>query len=271
MDYVYTNKILKKIGILMGKKQDLSKIDDWIREEYDRNTQRIEDNLSNDGSFDPDKINSKILYHRIQMQILEQEERQKKMDAEKQMQKKARLHQTQKWACIFTMILTTTFMVSMTSEAARAHLKNALEYFLSDETNEVHEKELAARQEIQKKIGIPVPILQYKPKGEEIFEYDIKLENNAATIKYQCENITINLYMINTDKTKPNNQSKNGKKIKNISVMSGALTIPVEEIKNQENKEPSYSAQWNYEKGYYRLIGTSNKEEFLEIVEYICF
>lgn len=255
----------------MGKKQDLSKMDNWIRNEYERNTQRIEDNLSKDGSFDPDKINSKILYHRIQMQILEQEELKKKMDIEKQMQRRAKLHQMQKWTCILTMLLITTFTVSMTSEAARAHLKNAFEYITGDESNALHKKELSVRQEIQKEIGIPVPILQYKPKGKKIFKYNIELEKNAATIKYQCENITINLYMINTDKMEVNNQTKSGKKIKDISVMRGSFTIPVEETKNLENKELSYSAQWNYEKGYYRLTGTSNKKEFLKIVEYICF
>ena len=50
----------------MGKNLKFDKLNEWIKAEYDRETKKIEDSLSNDGSFDPDKIDSEELFQRIQ-------------------------------------------------------------------------------------------------------------------------------------------------------------------------------------------------------------
>ncbi|MCI9547282.1 MAG: DUF4367 domain-containing protein [Lachnospiraceae bacterium] len=255
----------------MGKKQDLSKMDNWIRNEYERNTQRIEDNLSKDGSFDPDKINSKILYHRIQMQILEQEELKKKMDIEKQMQRRAKLHQMQKWTCILTMLLITTFTVSMTSEAARAHLKNAFEYITGDESNDEQEKELVACQEIQKELDIPVPTLIFRPGKQTGFKYNIDHDNATAIIEYECEDTIITLHLAHENKIDVNTETTQEKPIKNINIMHGTLSVPIQKITISENKETFFSSQWKYKKGYYKLSGNVTEKEFIKILKYTYF
>ena len=42
----------------MGKNSKFDKLNEWIKAEYDRETEEIEESLSNDGSFDPNRIDS---------------------------------------------------------------------------------------------------------------------------------------------------------------------------------------------------------------------
>ena len=56
----------KRDGTKMRKNFKFDKLDEWIKAEYDRETKEIEDSLSDDGSFDPNKIDSQELYQRIQ-------------------------------------------------------------------------------------------------------------------------------------------------------------------------------------------------------------
>lgn len=67
----------------MGKRDKFDELDKRLRAEYDRKIQEIEDDLSDDGSFDSDRINSEMLYQRIQERIREREEEKEKIQREK--------------------------------------------------------------------------------------------------------------------------------------------------------------------------------------------
>ena len=66
----------------MGKNLKFDNLNEWINGEYDRETKKIEDSLSNDGSFDPDKKDSEELFQCIQSRIREKEEQEIKSEVQ---------------------------------------------------------------------------------------------------------------------------------------------------------------------------------------------
>lgn len=275
----------RRDGVQMGKKRKVNRLDDWLREEYDRKTQEIEDNLSKDGSFDPDRIDGDALYQRIMEKIQEEEGKQEKIKLEKRGKKKVDIYQVGKWVAVFFVSLTGVFLLSMTSEANRTYFKHTVQYMMGDEvvlkmgnneeegkkSAEIREEELIARQEIEEKVGVPVPILRYEPKGRVGFRYNIELGNTTATIEYQYRDVILNLRMINNNKTEVYGLTAHGKNIKEIEMLEGLVTVPIQRIKAPGDKEPTYAAYWEYEGGHYQLSGKIEEQEFLEILKCIFY
>lgn len=268
----------------MKKEHKFDKLDDWIKQEYEHGTQRIEDNLSKDGSFDPDQIDSEALYRRIQMQIHE-EKYKKKIDVEKQLPKKRHTRLIRKRASIFIIALASILLAGMTSKANRSYLKHKILYLAQDEVavesenqkkqnnklNMESEKELLARQDIQQKLGISIPFFQYKPSKLKEITYNINHKDSTATVIYRFSDTIISLYVDNNDKENQHDKNNPEKTIKRITAMDGLLTIPVQKLKISADKKISFSAEWIYDKKHYLLIANTKEKEFYKIVKSICY
>lgn len=266
-------------GVRMGKRDKFDELDKRLRAEYDRKIQEIEDDLSDDGSFDSDRINSEMLYQRIQERIREREEEKEKIQREK----KKRWYRVERVAVVSVVTVVGIFLASMTSEANRTYLGDRIRYLMGDEVVvrvrgddaqenvENEEKERAAYQEIEEEIGIPVPILKYRPNTENIFEYKIIHENSMGMIEYQYDDIFLNLWMANHNRAETSGIVAHGKKIKEVDVMEDTITISVYEIKDKTDIKSTYAAQWEYREGYYQLSGKIEEKEFIEIVKNICY
>lgn len=268
----------------MGKKNRFDKLDELLQEEYDREVRTIEENLSNDGSFDPSRIDSEALYLRIQEEIKAREEAKKKSEEEekeKKREKRERVWHVMRQAAIFIIVLLVgIFGASMSSEAYRSRLNDKIQYLRGNEV--VHriggdggdsmvqgdEEELQAYQQIKDGIGIPVPYLIYKKNIEKAFKYDI-IDEGTSMIKYQYGDVILRLYMANKDRTDISGTVFHGKKVKEVEIMGGLVTVPIQEIKDETDVKASFAAQWEYENGYYQLSGKMEEKEFIEIVENI--
>ncbi len=263
----------------MGKRDKFDELDKRLRAEYDRKIQEIEDDLSDDGSFDSDRINSEMLYQRIQERIREREEEKEKIQREK----KKRWYRVERVAVVSVVTVVGIFLASMTSEANRTYLGDRIRYLMGDEVvvrvrsdeeqknMESEEKERAAYREIEEQIGISIPIFKYGAGAENSFEYEILHENAIAMIKYQYDDLVLFLWMVNKNRAETSGVVLHGKKIKEVDVMEGLLTIPIQEIKDTTDLKPTYAAQWEYQNGYYQLIGKIEEKEFIEIVKNICY
>ncbi len=266
-------------GVRMGKRDKFDELDKRLRAEYDRKIQEIEDDLSDDGSFDSDRINSEMLYQRIQERIREREEEKEKIQREK----KKRWYRVERVAVVSVVTVVGIFLASMTSEANRTYLGDRIRYLMGDEVvvrvrgdeeqknTENEEKEKVAYREIEEQIGIPVPVFRYKPSAEDTFEYEILHEDAIVMIKYQYNDIFLTLWMINKNRAETIEVAAHGKKISEVDVMEGVLTIPIQEIKDTIDFESTYAAQWEYKEGYYQLSGKVEEKEFIEIVKNICY
>ena len=180
-------------------------------------------------------------------------------------------------------ILVGSFLATMTSEANRTYIGDRIRYLVgnevivrvggSDGNGEIgsEEKELLAYQEIQEKMGIPVPVLNYGPGVRNSFEYNFLHGDSIAAIKYKYGDMTLDLCMINKSRTEKSVMAFHGKIIKEVEVMGGILVIPVQKIKDTTDFESEFAAQWEYKDGYYQLSGKIGEKEFIEVVENISY
>ena len=270
----------------MGKKNRFDKLDELLQEEYDREVRTIEENLSNDGSFDPSRIDSEALYLRIQEEIKAREEAKKKSEEEKKekkWEKRERVWHVMRQAAIFIIVLLVgIFGASMTSEAYRSRLGDKIRYLTGNEvvvrrigdwmdTAIVNDgDELQAYQQIREEIGISVPYLNYMENIERVFKYDI-INSGTAMMEYQYGDMILNLCMVNKDRTDISGTVFHGKKIKEVEIMGGLVTVPIQEVKEQKDVQASFAAQWEYEGGYYQLSGKMGEKDFIKIVENISY
>ncbi len=264
-------------GVRMGKRDKFDELDKRLRAEYDRKIQEIEDDLSDDGSFDSDRINSEMLYQRIQERIREREEEKEKIQREK----KKRWYRVERVAVVSVVTVVGIFLASMTSEANRTYLGDRIRYLMGDEvavcvrSNEEQKneesEESAVYREIEEQIGISVPHFRYRPSTENTFEYKIMHESSMAMMEYQYDDILLTLWMVNKNRAETSGMVLHGKKIKEVDVMEGLFTIPVQEIKDTTDIKFTYAAQWEYKEGYYQLSGKVVEKEFLKIVESIYY
>ncbi len=266
----------------MGKNSKFDKLNEWIKAEYDRETEEIEESLSNDGSFDPNRIDSEELFQRIQSRIREREVQ----ETENGIQGKKRritVQKAGKWAALFFVALTGVFFASMTSRANRSYLMYKVQYLIGDEmvTNEGNgdnknstiEKKRGhqVKQEIEEKLGISVPLFLYKLQMKTNDQYNIQYGDNIAIIEYTCDDTIVNLRMFNKINTDISAIDFQGKIIKELSLKEGVISAVIVKIESPQDEEPTLAAQWEYENGYYQLSGKVEESEFLKILKSISY
>lgn len=272
----------KRNGTKMGKNLKFDKLDEWIKAEYDRETEKIEDSLSNDGSFDPDKIDSEELFQRIQSRIREKVEQEIKSEVQGK-RKVITRQRVGKCAAFLCTAVIGVFLASMTSEANRSYFMYKMQYLVGNEVvvdegneedgNDIIEWKKAGeiRQDIEDKLGILVPDFQYMLELRTDEAYNIQYGDSIATIEYQYDNIIVNLRMFNRNRTDISGIDFQGKGIKELSLMNDTVKMTVSEIKGLEDKQATLAAQWEYKEGYYQLSGKVEKEEFLKILKSIVY
>lgn len=265
----------------MGRKSKFDKLNDWIKAEYDIETEKIESGLSNDGSFDPDRIDSDELFQRIQARIKMEE----KNERNSQRKKKSMINMNwvQKWATVVCMTIVVTFALSMRSEANRSYFMDKVQYFIGNEMvlNQGNEKLSAhkadikeqwqIRQEIEDELEINVPRFVHKLEVSGDDAYNIQYGEAIATIEYQCDGNIVNFRMYNKDKADMAGVDFQGRVIDELEFRGGAIIISILEVNAPGDKEPTFAAQWEYQNGYYQLSGKVQKKEFIEIIESIIY
>ena len=272
----------KRNGMKMGKNLKFDNLNEWINGEYDRETKNIEDSLSNDGSFDPDKKDSEELFQCIQSRIREKEEQEIKSEVQGK-RKVITRQRVGKCAAFFCTAVTGVFLASMTSEANRSYFMYKMQYLVGnevvvDEGNEEDGKDIVEwkkageiSQDIEDKLGILVPDFQYMLELRTNEVYNIQYGDSIATIEYKYDNIIVNLRMFNRNRTDISGIDFQGKGIKELSLMNDTVKMTVSEIKGLEDKQATFAAQWEYKEGYYQLSGKVEKEEFLKILKSIAY
>ena len=261
----------------MGKISKFDKLDEWLKAEYDRETKDIEDSLSNDGSFDPDRIDSDELLQRIKSGIKARDEQ----GVENGVQRKKRritVQKVGKCAALFCVALTSVFLASMTSEANRSYFWCKMQYLVGDSGNEADsnttenkKREEKIESEIKNQLDILVPYFDYKLQLASDDAYSVQYGNAAVILEYQYNNSIMNLRIFNKNRTDISAREFKGKIIKELNLEEKALTIAILEMKSSEDKEAALAAQWEYQGGFYQLSGKADEKEFIKILESIIY
>ena len=170
------------------------------------------------------------------------------------------------------------FAASMTSEANRAYFVKNVRYLMgddtrvlvyNDDTNESDNmEEYNAVQDIEEKLGIDMPEFLYRPVEFDYLSYEVNITVSTARIEYLYKENVILFYM---DKQSENKASKidslHGTKIDSIMYGDKDIEITFEEIKDINDKNPSYVAQWEVGDVVYQLSGKMDLNEMKKIIE----
>ena len=266
----------------MGKTSKFDKLDEWIKAEYDRETKEIEDSLSNDGSFDPNRIDSDELLQRIKSGIKARDEQEVKSGVEEKKQR-ITVQKVGKCAALFLVALTGVFLASMTSRANRSYFMYKMQYLIGDEVvaNEGNgddksstiqsKEENQVKQEIDEKLDIAMPSFLYKLQVEVDNKYNIQYGNDTVIVKFKYNNIIVNLRMYNKNYTDISGVDIQGEIIKELKLKEGTISAVVVKIEALQDEEPTLTAQWEYGNGFYQLSGKMEEGEFIKILESITY
>lgn len=170
------------------------------------------------------------------------------------------------------------FAASMTSEANRAYFVKNVRYLMgddtrvlvyNDDTNESDNmEEYNAVQDIEEKLGIDMPEFYYRPQGLEFRGYEVNVTVDNARIEYDYQKNIIALF-INKERenTASNINSAHGAKTETVITVGDEIEVMLEEIMDDQDERPSYTAQWQRENVYFHLSGKIEKEELKQMVE----
>mgnify|MGYP005754611793 CR=1 FL=1 len=170
------------------------------------------------------------------------------------------------------------FAASMTSEANRSYFVNNIRIWSgidtktvvdNDETNETATtEEEVAFAEIEKTLGIDMPTFYYRPYGLEFLDYEVDETVSIARLEYLYEEKVIILLIDQQSEDRASNiNSAHGEKTETVITVSDGIKVTIEKIQDVQDKEPSYTAQWEREDVFYYLSGKMELEELRQIIE----
>lgn len=173
------------------------------------------------------------------------------------------------------------FAASMTSEANRTYLVNSVRIWSGDDTkttvdndekNErVNKSEEEAINDIEKQLGIKVPVFYYRPYGFEFLNYVIDNLTSLARIEYEYNDNIIILIMDKQDiETASKISSLDGNEKNNITIENEGVSVSIKKIYNEDNTF-NYSAEWYKNETSYLLSGKIKLEEIKKIIEKMKF
>lgn len=171
------------------------------------------------------------------------------------------------------------FAASMTSEANREYFVNNVRYFVgddtriildNDETNDTDNvEEYEAIQEIENKLGIDMPEFFYRPPQLEFLDYELEQEVAIAKLEYEYKEKNIITFVVDRqdENVASNTNTTHGNEVSTVETTSDGIDVVIEEIKDIQDIESSYTAKWKEENVFYYLSGKMELEEMKKMIE----
>lgn len=174
------------------------------------------------------------------------------------------------------------FAASMTSEANRNYFVKGMRYLVGDDTriisdndelNEsVNMEEQDAIKKIETELKVEMPEFYYRPRRFEFRGYEIYKTTDIAKLEYEYhKNVVCFVVDKQSDKSVSRTLSVDGKKESFTIKSFDDLVITVEELKEEQDLLPSYTATWEKDKVVYWLSGKMKKEEIIKILEQMVY
>lgn len=171
------------------------------------------------------------------------------------------------------------FGLSMTSEANRLLLMQTANEVLGtgdlmqvdngEDRDLARGDEDAAREEISEKLNAGVPEFYYLPEGMAYESYQIFDEVGYAKITYSYQDGFLHLTISNssTDMSQGDIKEKRDNPEK-IETLNGTMDFVIKEM---EEGEGQYTANWEYKNVAYSLFGEIDRDELIKILEKISY
>lgn len=174
------------------------------------------------------------------------------------------------------------FAASMTSEANRNYFVEKMQYMMGDDTRIISDNdhlndnsnfdEQNAVKEIERKLNVEIPEFCYRPRKFDFFSYDIYDTTDIAKIEFEYnENIICFIIDKQSEKSVSRTLSADGNKKKFIVKSYDGIAVTVEELQEEQDSRPSYTATWENDNVIYWLSGKIEKEELKKILEQMVY
>ena len=185
-------------------------------------------------------------------------------------------------AGIAGLCLICVFAASMSSEANRKYLVNSVRIlsgndsqFISynDDSNEnASTKESDAIADIEEKLDVKMPEFYYRPYGMEYMTYEISEPASAAKINYQYDDNIVTFYIDKQNQSTASNiNSSNGEEKIIDTIAKEGYKVTLKKLQEQNKKNLTYVAQWEYNGCAYSWSGKFRIEELKKIIKEMKF
>lgn len=268
----------------------------WLAEEYEKETEEMEKILFPDGVIPDDgetEEEAKAAYQRLVEKLKadgvykEDETDSIKTDDHKENVKiiylpEKKSHKAARVAAAVLVCSAGIFAASMTSQANRSYFIDSVMYWVGDDTsisiendegNEKAQKdEQMAIDNVEKELGVNVPLILERPKGFKFKDYRVNAESGYAFFEYSYNGEILTIYINKYDKeTKSTGASLDGKEIETIKLPEGEASIQVKRIMAKGDKKASYVAYWNNSTEFYQIESQMEEKEFIKLIKNIKF
>lgn len=268
----------------------------WLAEEYEKETEEMEKILFPDGVIPDDgetEEEAKAAYQRLVEKLKadgvykEDETDSIKTDDHKENVKivylpEKKSHKAARVAAAVLVCSAGIFAASMTSQANRSYFIDSVRYWVGDDTsisiendegNEKAQKdEQMAIDNVEKELGVNVPLILERPKGFKFKDYRVNAESGYAFFEYSYNGEILTIYINKYDKeTKSSGASLDGKEIDTIKLPEEEISIQIKKIMAKGDKKASYVAYWNSSTVFYQIESQMEEQKFIKLIKNIKF
>lgn len=268
----------------------------WLAEEYEKETEEMEKILFPDGVIPDDgetEEEAKAAYQRLVEKLKadgvykEDETDSIKTDDHKENVKivympEKKSHKAARVAAAVLVCSAGIFAASMTSQANRSYFIDSVRYWVGDDTsisiendegNEKAQKdEQMAIDNVEKELGVNVPLILQRPKGFKFKDYRVNAESGYAFFEYSYNGEILTIYINKYDKeTKSSGASLDGKEIDTIKLPEEEISIQIKKIMAKGDKKASYVAYWSSSTEFYQIESQMEEQKFIKLIKNIKF
>lgn len=268
----------------------------WLAEEYEKETEEMERILFPDGVIPDDgetEEEAKAAYQRLVEKLKadgvykEDETDSIKTDDHKENVKivylpEKKSHKAARVAAAVLVCSAGIFAASMTSQANRSYFIDSVRYWVGDdksisiENDEGNEKaqkdEQMAIDNVEKELGVNVPLILERPKGFKFKDYRVNAESGYAFFEYSYNGEILTIYINKYDKeTKSSGASLDGKEIDTIKLPEEEISIQIKKIMAKGDKKASYVAYWSSSTEFYQIESQMEEQKFIKLIKNIKF
>lgn len=268
----------------------------WLAEEYEKETEEMEKILFPDGVIPDDgetEEEAKAAYRRLVERLKadgvykEDETDSIKTDDHKENVKfvylpEKKSHKAARVAAAVLVCSAGIFAASMTSQANRSYFIDSVRYWVGDDTsisiendegNEKAQKdEQMAIDNVEKELGVNVPLILERPKGFKFKDYRVNAESGYAFFEYSYNGEILTIYINKYDKeTKSSGASLDGKEIDTIKLPEEEISIQIKKIMAKGDKKASYVAYWSSSTEFYQIESQMEEQKFIKLIKNIKF
>lgn len=268
----------------------------WLAEEYEKETEEMERILFPDGVIPDDgetEEEAKAAYQRLVEKLKadgvykEDETDSIKTDDHKENVKivylpEKKSHKAARVAAAVLVCSAGIFAASMTSQANRSYFIDSVRYWVGDDTsisiendegNEKAQKdEQMAIDNVEKELGVNVPLILERPKGFKFKDYRVNAESGYAFFEYSYNGEILTIYINKYDKeTKISGASLDGKEIDTIKLPEEEISIQIKKIMAKGDKKASYVAYWSSSTEFYQIESQMEEQKFIKLIKNIKF